>query len=412
MTAAKAQPDRKEKRWLLYAGIASILLLVTAPSLISDGTVRIAAAAAVNACAVLVAFLLVRRRGERLNGERAEAEKRRLSEIETSMGPIAKLLHEKVQLIPVLTGQLAEVTQQTESAALDIGGRFMSIVERARGQAAKASGAFGGFAGAGSEDSTLALSKKTLSDVIENLRRISDAERQTLRDMETIMEAAESIKKIVTEIEYIADQTNLLALNAAIEAARAGEHGRGFSIVADEVRKLSERSNTAADEIKKLITKVGADIEGIYAKTEKSVSKSGKTSADAEMVVEDTLRKIDGEMNEVKKKLDDLGEETASLAKDISSIVVSMQFQDITRQRIEHVIEPLMTFKAELEESIQKAKTMSEKIHAWEGNGSKAWLEHMYTMESERKVMREALGYGANQDSSAAAERSNVLIFK
>ncbi len=392
--------------------IALVLTVVTAPAFIDNGTVRIASALAINACIIVVVLSVARGRIRHIKDNQAEAEKRHLSEIETSIGPIVKLLHDKTQLIPVLTGQLAEVTQQTESAALDIGGRFMSIVERARGQAAKTSGAFGGFAGMGSEDSTLVLSKKTLSDVIENLRRISDAERQALRDMETIMEDAESIKKIVTEIEYIADQTNLLALNAAIEAARAGEHGRGFSIVADEVRKLSERSNTAADEIKKLITKVGSDIMGIYSKTEKSVFESGKTSADAEMVVEDTLRKIDGEMNEVKKHLDELGAETASLAKDISSIVVSMQFQDITRQRIEHVIEPLMTFKAELEESIQKAKTMSEKIHAWEGNGSKAWLEHMYTMESERKVMRETLGYGANQDSSAAAERSNVLIFK
>ncbi len=233
-----------------------------------------------------------------------------------------------------------------------------------------------------------------------------------LKEMETIMDDAENIKKIVTEIEYIADQTNLLALNAAIEAARAGEHGRGFSIVADEVRKLSERSNTAADEIKKLITKVGVDIKGIYAKTEKSSAESSSMSLEAEKVVDHTLKKIDDTVTDLKKQLDELGAETVSLAKDISGIVVSMQFQDITRQRIEHVIEPLAAFKGELEELIQKAKNMSEKIHAWEGDGNREWLERMYTMESERKVMRDALGYGANRDFSDAAETGNVMIFK
>lgn len=415
MTAAKAQPDRKEKRWRFYASIALIPLLVTAPSLISDGTVRIAATAAINVCAVLVAFLFVRRRVERLKGERTEAEKHRLSEIETSMGPIAKLLHDKVQLIPVLTGQLAEVTQQTESAALDIGGRFMSVVERARGQSKKAAAVFADFAGTGngSSNALLDLSKEALSGEIKSVREISAAAEQTLRDMETIIKNTGSIKKIVDEIEYIADQTNLLALNAAIEAARAGEHGRGFSIVAEEVRRLADRSNTSSDEIRKLIMKVETDIKDIYSKTQAGTSKSVQMAAEAETVVDNTLKNIDETITTAKKQLDEITAETASLAKDISSIVVSMQFQDITRQRIEHVIEPLMTFKAELEESIQKAKNMSEKIHAWEGNGSKAWLERMYTMESERKVMREALGDGARpQDFSVAAERSNVLIFK
>jgi len=373
--------------------IALVLALVTVPAFIDNGAVRIAA----------VVLSIARKKIRSIKGEQAEAEKRHLSEIETSMGPIARLLHDKAQLIPVLTGQLTEVTQHTESAALDIGGRFMSIVDRARGQAVKASGAFKTFAGAGDDGAMLSLSKKALTGVINNLKSVSDTDTQMLKEMQTIMEDAESIKKIVTEIEYIADQTNLLALNAAIEAARAGEHGRGFSIVADEVRKLSERSNTAADEIKKLITKVGADIRGIYGKTEKSVTESNSMSLEAEKVVEQTLKKIDDTVTDLKKQLDELGAETASLAKDISGIVVSMQFQDITRQRIEHVI---------LEELIQKAKNMNEKIHSWEGNGNKKRLENMYTMESERKVMRDAFGYGADRNFSGAAETGNVMIFK
>lgn len=392
--------------------IILVLTLVTATSLINDRAVRIASAIALNTCVAVVVLSVARKRIRHIKGEQAEAEKRHLSEIETSMAPIAKLLQDKAQLIPVLTGQLSEVTQHTESAALDIGGRFMSIVDRARGQATKASGAFKAFAGAGDEDAMLSLSKKALAGVINNLNSVSNTATHMLKEMETIMDDAENIKKIVTEIEYIADQTNLLALNAAIEAARAGEHGRGFSIVADEVRKLSERSNTAADEIKKLITKVGADIKGIYAKTEKSSAESSSMSLEAEKVVDHTLKKIDDTVTDLKKQLDELGAETASLAKDISGIVVSMQFQDITRQRIEHVIEPLAAFKGELEELIQKAKNMSEKIHAWEGDGNREWLERMYTMESERKVMRDALGYGANRDFSDAAETGNVMIFK
>jgi methyl-accepting chemotaxis protein len=378
--------------------IALILLPVSLASFIDFKAVRIITVAAAYVAALVAAGLVINKHVNGLNKKHAENERHILSEIEQMMGPITAHLYDRAQLIPVLTGQLNDVTQQTESAALDIGAKFMSIVERARRQAGKASGAFSRFAGNGNGDSgsLLDLSKEALSDVIGSLREMVDVTSRTLNDMEIIIEDAGNIKKIVTEIEYIAGQTNLLALNAAIEAARAGEHGRGFAIVADEVRKLSDRSNTAAYEIRKLIIKVETDTKGVYSKTEKSIAESSVRSSGAEQVVHDALKKIDDVMNEVRNQLDELGAETASFAKDISSIVISMQFQDITRQRLEHVIGPLLLFKSELEDVRQRVMKMSKKIHVGNGDGGASWLEKMYTMESERNVMRNVLTAGVD----------------
>lgn len=369
------------------AKIAAILLLVAAPSFIGDAAVRIIALAVFYALAFATALKLVKQYARELETRHANMEKEHLSEIETIVNPISALLNGKSRIIPVMTNQLKDVTDQTEAAALDIGEKFMNIVQRARNQAKKASGTIGDS----SDDNLLDLSKKALSDVIENLKNINSAAIQTLKDMEVIIEDAGHIKNIVEEIDYVADQTNLLALNAAIEAARAGEHGRGFAVVADEVRKLSDRSNTAAEEIQKLITKVETDIKGIYSKTEKSTREGNLKSTEAETVVGSTLEKIDSSMNEAKNHLSELSAETESLAKDIGSIVVSIQFQDITRQRIEHVIEPLQTFKKEIDELMQNTANMSRKMQGWEGKEKSEWLEKMYTMESERKVMHETL---------------------
>ncbi len=379
----------------LYGEIFLLFLCVTAASMIEHRMLRVTVNIAIYAVFISITYQLMKKKLQSLEDNYLKNEKRHLSEIEETVGPMRGFLLERAELMPVLTNQLTEVIQQTESAALDIGDRFMNIVERARNQAGKASGAFSRFAGDDDEESKggalLDLSKKALSDVIESMKGIATVVEETLAGMELIIEDAENIRKIVSEIEYIAEQTNLLALNAAIEAARAGEHGRGFAIVADEVRKLSDRSNAAADEIRELITKVETDMKDIYLKTGKSTSESNALSSEAEMVVEDTLREIDGVMNDAKNQLNELTVETESLAKDISSIVISMQFQDITRQRIEHVIEPLLSFKSELEKTTQKIRTMSEKIHEAEADGGAAWLEKMYTMESERDVMRNML---------------------
>lgn len=398
---------------------AIVMLIAMSPVFLKETGIRLVIASGVYPLAVFIIYLLMTGELKRLETVFDSKEKKHLDELEGVISPVARLMYERTHLIPVLVNQLKEVTDHTETAALDMGERFMSIVERARGQSKKASGAFIRFAGNGNggtsdtNGSLVDLSKSALTDVIESLKDINNVNSRTLKDMEIIFEDAANIRKMVNEIEYIAEQTNLLSLNAAIEAARAGESGRGFAIVADEVRKLSDRSNTTANSIKKLIAKIETDIKSIYSKTERSISESNTKSSEAEIVVEDTLRGIDNVMNEVKIQLDELGKETESLARDISSIVISMQFQDITRQRIEHVIEPLSKLNAEMEEVIRKTRNISEKIHEWESSSDTSWLEKMYTMESERKVMDNTLSSKTNSgDFPAIPQPADVSIFQ
>jgi methyl-accepting chemotaxis protein len=377
----------------VYAKIIFLILIITAPAFIGNEFLRILASIALSSTALAVCYILIKNHISDLNQKIKNTTKQKASEIEALLENMKKPLQEKSQVIPVLINQLNEVTQETESAAMDIGDRFMNIVERAKHQSSEAAGAFIMLAGDNKNNSeTLTeLSKKALSEVIESMKETTTVANQTLRDMDIIIKASESAKTMVDEIGSIAAQTNLLALNAAIEAARAGEHGRGFAIVAEEVRKLSDRSNTAADEIRRIVTNIESDTKEIYKKTETSAIKTDTTSTEASAIVDDTLKKIDETIRGVKEQLDELTKETESLAKDISSIVISMQFQDITRQRIEHVIEPLLSFKSELEHMVQIPAVMGTESQDPNREQGGNRLEEMYTMESERKVLKDTL---------------------
>jgi len=377
--------------WKEKASIAGILLLIAFPSLINDRLVRIAVVFFCYSAVVIIVFNMLKRFRAALEQKTSEERDSRISTVDALVQPVTSHLHTNVQLIPVLTAQLTEVTQQTEQAALDMGDKFMGIIGRARKQAENASSAFSVLGSSGGQDSLVNVTRNTFSEVMASLETMTESATETQHDMSVIANDTKSIKKTIEEIEYIAQQTNLLALNAAIEAARAGEAGKGFSVVADEVRKLSDRSNSAADKIKKLITKIEADMNGIHEKSAKSAEANMSKSLDAGRAVEEALSVIDGAMNKAKSSLDGLKTETDSLARDISSIMVSMQFQDITRQRIEHVIEPLLKFKQESEEILRRINSMSEKVHAQSEGLAASWLEKMYTMESERAVMKNAL---------------------
>ncbi len=113
----------------------------------------------------------------------------------------------------------------------------------------------------------------------------------------------------------------------------------------------------------------------------------------------DTLEQINQVILTARTELDGISMETESLAKDISGIVISMQFQDITRQKIEHVIDPLQALRSE---SMEMLGLLESGSPAGSENGSDsniAWLEDMYTMESEREIMKQAL---SKTDSHAA----------
>lgn len=69
-------------------------------------------------------------------------------------------------------------------------------------------------------------------------------------------EAVSRIHELTQTISMISSQTNMLALNASIEAARAGEAGEGFAVVASEIGNLAGKTNSSADDIKKMVLEV------------------------------------------------------------------------------------------------------------------------------------------------------------
>jgi len=257
---------------------------------------------------------------------------------------VATELHGIQGFNDVVRGQLSGVVSETEKAAFDIAGRLQTIDEIIT--------RLGRYVESTTSESTRLLhsSEERIErnrGLIETLESyIRERVASSLEDRERISHAvkeARSLGALVDLIRNISGQTNLLALNAAIEAARAGDAGRGFAVVADEVRKLSRATDEAVGQISSGIQAVADSIESQF---EEKLSRDNATSE--REALESFAAQLD-ELGRSYKEVTEHGagvmatitESSRQLADMFMSALASVQFQDVTRQQIEQVVDAL-----------------------------------------------------------------------
>ena len=130
--------------------------------------------------------------------------------------------------------------------------------------------------------------------------------------MTGIQDSSKRIAEIIQVVDSIAFQTNILALNAAVEAARAGEQGRGFAVVAAEVRALSQRTSTAAKEVRTLITASTESVETGRRQTEEVQAAMGDMQQSVDSV-HGLISRISGTLREQHRGLDQINSAVAQL---------------------------------------------------------------------------------------------------
>ncbi len=275
-------------------------------------------------------------------------------------------------LIQELVSPLTEVMNLIEESVLDLITRFQSItdaaIEETRATAERFQGEENDPKVAHSKADFLSQSKVMINQVTDNAQRSSILVLKVADVVEAVEKSCRAIPPLLEEIEFIADQTRLLALNAAIEAARAGENGRGFAVVAEEVTKLANRSQMSAVNIKKVI-------HGVITSTNDGIAAlDGFSGVDLMEVaatkdrVEEITHMIEARNRQLQDGVLQATRTVQGHANNVTEIVMSMQFQDISRQKLEKIIHKIHSLHAQVaawsrppgsEESEKNAETIA-----------------------------------------------------
>jgi len=314
--------------------------------------------------------------------------------------------------LEILRSEVERTSGLVESSTLDLSSRFRTLAEAAREQSTQVDRIVE-LAGSVSIDETkvpldevVTWMQQVITDMITNIVNLSKHAMTMVYLLDDVQADAGDLEKSISDIDAINRQTNFLALNATIEANRAGEAGRTFAVVASEVRQLSKTTSALADRMR---LKVGAVVSGIrnshgilrsIADTDMSPQMLAKERIDKTMV------SLVDQTHHFESVLTAASASSSEISRAIGQMITSMQFQDLTKQQLEHVNDSLQVIEAGLDE-------LSQQTHDALPPGTEIplpnqWLDHLlgrFTLgEIRQRFVRRLLLEGTALDTYGALD--------
>lgn len=195
---------------------------------------------------------------------------------------------------------------------------------------------------AGDESSQLTTRLRHLFDNMDAyLNHVRSQGHESCHTLEQIMTQLDHVVQPLEGFQKMDKSLRMLSISTKIESARLGELGSGFITLAMDVEKLShtvsEKSTGIMQQRQALSQLITTNLE-MVRNTEASQHADASSILAGIHTSQEALSQLNEACSTAGSQAGVIAEEVAA---DTATVVSSMQFHDITRQQIEHVIEAL-----------------------------------------------------------------------
>jgi len=286
------------------------------------------------------------------------------------------------RIIKTLVSEIQETSAVVETEADTLSGRFQRLAICADQQTARVENLSNLAVGIEVDGQVVAIDKiaglleDTLSDVVEKILLLSKDAMSMVYALSELNVNVDRVDDCMVELGKINRITNMLALNARIEAERAGSAGAAFRVVAGEVRDLSGHTQRLAVDME---TELKAVTQGI-ASGHKTLQRVATIDMSQNLMAKDRLEVL---MAALIRRSESLTEVVAGAMKeaevisaDVGGMITGIQFQDRTRQRLEHVVDTLHVVDQGLEE-LRRTTEASLPVTASEQPVDTEWVKKL-----------------------------------
>jgi len=323
---------------------------------------------------------------------------------------VAEALRAVPEFCEIVDAHVGDVVEQTGEAAEAIVGQLIkvdSLADVMAGDVAQLAGTLGRTE---SELNRVTSSNDQLVDRLVRYFLYRDEQ------IHHLVEEMRGLKDHIKQIEEVGRATNILALNAMIEAVRAGDAGEGFAVVADEVRKLADRSAKAASGIGSSIADLTARLDEVLAddaQFDHAGADYDLDSADSAMArrlagIASAQRELSelvgGIMQDTLQAARQVEQSSASLSAETTGAVGHVQFQDITRQMLEHVVGAVADVRRQTEDVVAYAEGRMPAGEVLDRVARVDDLRARHVMGRQRATHASSTGEGTPADAAPSIE--------
>ena len=244
-----------------------------------------------------------------------------------------------------VTESVEEVIKLTESAVSEISKSFRVVVAKAKEQTEAAMSL---LQGEGSKTGVLSLPDfikaydTQLVNVTSHMTSFSRAADDMASHQKRVAEHALVMENTIDGLRNMASQISRIALDGSVAMTSQTLNPRDFVDMTDRIRAISGEAH-------ELTRKTRAGLDAIGDEVRQGNKKTAQVAEAARRAVEVARKEIDTlnsatieQTRQIEITLQRINDLSVEIQKDINRIIVAMQFQDITRQKLEQLHKPTL----------------------------------------------------------------------
>ena len=253
--------------------------------------------------------------------------------------------------LEAVTDSVEEVIKLTEDAVSEISRNFRVVVAKANEQTEAAMSLL--QAGDDQASGILSLPEfiaaydTQLVNVTSHMTSFSAAADEMANHQKRIQEHARVMEETIDGLRAMASQIARIALDSSVAMTSQTLNPRDFVEMTDRIRAISAQAHELTRKTRSGLDAIGDEVR-VANKRTTQVADAAKRAVEVARSEITTLNSATIEQTKViegtLKRINDLSVEIQS---DINHIIVAMQFQDITRQKLERLHKPTLGAAAE-----------------------------------------------------------------
>lgn len=249
------------------------------------------------------------------------------------------------QKLQAVSDSVDEVIKVTETAVSEISRNFRVVVAKAHEQTEAATSLLKRDAkGSGilSLPEFIQAYDDQLVNVASHMTSFSEAADEMARHQQRVTEHARVMEQTIDELRDMASQISRIALDGSVAMTSQTVNPSDFIEMTDRIRAISAHAHELTRKTRQGLEAIGDEVR----KGNKRTTQVAETARRAVEVARSEIGTLNAatieQTRQIEGTLQRINDLSVDIQADIDHIIVAMQFQDITRQKLERLHKPVL----------------------------------------------------------------------